>query len=291
MCILLLGKTGQLGWELQRTLAPLGELCALDYPEIDLSHPDSYIQAIKDIQPDLIINATAYNAVDQAENEPELAMAINGEAPGILAEIAKELHAGLIHYSTDYVFDGRKSSPYVENDIPNPLNKYGQSKLAGENAIIQVDGAHLILRTSWVYSLRRSSFVSKVLQWSREHEQLRVVSDQISKPTWARMLAEVSTLLIAPEIDDFSSWIHERRGVYHLAGEGEASRLEWAQAILQCDSHPEEQIANNIQPALTVDFPTPAQRPLYSVLSCENFYRTFGLRLPNWLYALRLAMS
>jgi dTDP-4-dehydrorhamnose reductase len=288
---MLLGKTGQLGWELQRTLAPLGKVIALDYPEIDLTHPDSYIKVIKDARPGIIINSTAYTAVDRAESESDLAMAINAQAPGILAEIANEMEIGLIHYSTDYVFDGTKNSPYVETDSPNPLNIYGRSKLAGEDAIQQVDGAFLILRTSWVYSLRRDSFVTKVLRWSRDHEELRVVSDQISNPTWARMLAETSALLLAQAGGDRTGWIYARRGIYHLAGGGQASRLDWARAILQFDPHPQEQIARQVQPALTKDFPTAAQRPLYTALSCERFYQTFGLRMPDWQETLRLAMD
>jgi dTDP-4-dehydrorhamnose reductase len=290
MRILLLGTSGQLGWELQRTLAPLGDLIALDYPQIDLSHPDRYHQAVKQARADILINATAYTAVDQAESETELSMAINAIAPGILAEIAQDSGAALIHYSTDYVFDGTKESPYIETDPPNPLNAYGQSKLAGEKVIEQVNGAGLILRTSWVYSLRRDSFVTKVLRWSRLHEQLRVVTDQISKPTWARMLAQVSAMLLAQAGSTPAGWLSERRGIYHLAGGGEASRLDWAQAILEYDPHPEEQVTKQILPAETADFPTPAQRPLYSVLNCDRFYQTFGLRLPEWRESLRLAM-
>jgi dTDP-4-dehydrorhamnose reductase len=291
MRILLLGRSGQLGWELERTLTPLGELVALDYPEIDLSHPDRYIQVVRQVQADILINATAYTAVDQAESQPDLAMAVNGTAPGNLAEIARGMGAALIHFSTDYVFDGTKGSPYVETDPPNPLNQYGYSKLAGEHAVEQADCAYLILRTSWVYSLRRDSFVTKVLRWSREHKELHVVTDQISKPTWARMLAQASTLLLAQAGKNLTGWVKERRGVYHLAGDGEASRLDWARAILKFDPHTESQVTRQLLPASTADFPTPARRPLYSVLSCDRFYQTFGVRLPDWRDTLRLAMD
>ncbi len=289
--ILVLGNTGQLGWELQRTLAPLGEVIGCDYPTIDLSQSTLIRQVIQQTQPQIIVNATAYTAVDRAESEPELALAINGIAPGLLAESAAALGASLIHYSTDYVFDGFKSSPYIETDVPHPLGIYGSSKLAGEKAIAQIGGAYLILRTSWVYSTRRPSFVTKVLEWSRQQPLLRMVTDQVANPTSARMLAEITALLLAKAAPDTTRWIAERAGIYHLAGSGIASRMEWAQAILELDPHPAEQVTGLIEPALTSDFPTPAQRPLYSALNCELFEQTFGLRLPDWRAALKLAMD
>lgn len=289
--ILLLGNTGQLGWELQRTLAPLGEVIGLDYPAINLSLPDSIRETVQQVQPQIIVNATAYTAVDRAESEPELAMAINGAAPGFLAEAAKKLGASLIHYSTDYVFDGSKGRTYLETDAPNPLGVYGSSKLAGEMAIREAGGSYLILRTSWVYSVRRPSFVTKVLEWSRQQPVLRMVTDQIANPTAARMLAEVTALLLAKADPDTTGWIAERAGIYHLAGSGIASRMEWAQAILEMDPHPNEQLAQKIEPALTAEFPTPAQRPLYSALDCTLFEQTFGLRLPDWRTALKLTLD
>jgi dTDP-4-dehydrorhamnose reductase len=239
----------------------------------------------------VIVNATAYTAVDRAENEAELAMTINGLAPGKLAETAAELGAVFMHYSTDYVFDGMKGSAYLESDEPNPLSVYGSSKLAGERAIAKVNSAYLILRTSWVYSLRRDSFVTKVLGWARQKRTLRVVSDQISNPTWARILAEVTGLMLAKGSADIHNWISERKGLYHLAGSGCASRYEWAQAIIRHDPRREEQIVEELQPALTAEFPTPAQRPLYSCLDCSLFFERFGLRLPDWEQALKLAME
>lgn len=291
MRILLLGKNGQLGWELQRTLATLGEVIAVDYPEIDLAQEGAAQKAVRQARPQLIVNASAYTAVDQAESEEELAYAVNARAPGVLAKGATSLGAALIHYSTDYVFDGSKGSPYIESDTPNPLNVYGRSKLAGEQAIEHIGGAHLILRTSWVYSLRRDSFVTKVLQWSRKQPSLRIVDDQVSNPTWARMLAETTAQLIAKAGGDPSGWLGERRGLYHLAGNGYASRLEWAQAILSHDPHKEEQVTREILPANTADFPTPALRPLFSALNCDKFAHTFELRLPGWEDALRMAME
>jgi dTDP-4-dehydrorhamnose reductase len=291
--ILLFGKVGQLGWELRRTLAPLGQVISLDYPEIDLSRPDSLHAIIREIQPNVIVNATAYTAVDRAESEPELAAAINGTAPGVLAEAALAQNSALIHYSTDYVFDGAKGSPYIETDKPNPLGVYGSSKLAGEQAIAQVGGAYLILRTSWVFSLRRDSFVIKVLEWARQNPRLRIVSDQIGNPTWARMLAEALAQLLAVQQSggEAAAWFRERRGIYHLAGSGFTSRLEWARTILRLDPHQEEQLAKEILPARTSDYPTPAQRPLFSALDCQKFTDVFGLRLPDWEDALSLAMA
>ncbi len=306
MRILLFGKTGQLGWELQRCLAPLGEVIALDYPEIDLRQPETLPGLIRAARPEAIVNACAYTAVDQAESQAELALAINGLAPGVMAEAAREIGAAFIHYSTDYVFDGTKGSPYGENDTPNPLGVYGSSKLAGEQAVAAVGGASLTLRTSWVYSLRRDSFVTKVLGWARQNPSLKVVTDQVSGPTWARVLAEISAQVLARAGGSYQpsansgqqagggevfGWIEERSGLYHLAGSGYASRMEWAQAILELDPHPEEQVVQELSPALTSDFPTPAQRPLYSALDCQRFTQVFGLQLPDWKAALRLAME
>ena len=289
--ILLLGKNGQLGWEFQRTLPSLGSLTALDWPEIDFSKADSLRALVREIRPQIIINAAAYTAVDKAESEVSLAAAINATAPGILAEEAAALGAALIHYSTDYVFGGLKGSLYTEADVPNPLNVYGRTKLDGERAIQQVGGAYWIFRTSWVYSLRRDSFVTKVLEWSRRQQTLRVVSDQVGCPTWCRQLAEISTLAIAAGRSDVAGWVGQTNGLYHLAGSGSASRLEWAQEILKLDPHREEQTVTEIVPALTAEFPTPAQRPLYAPMSCEAFTGVFGLRLPPWQDALRLLMA
>lgn len=291
MRILLLGNTGQLGWELERTLAPWGELYAVDYPEINLADEKGIKTYLASVAPQVIVNATAYTAVDRAESERELAMAVNRDGAGLLAEQAMRLGAVLFHYSTDYVFDGNKGTPYVETDVPRPLNVYGESKLAGEKAVEQVGGSYLILRTSWVYSLRRDSFVTKVLAWGRQQRQLRLVSDQIGNPTWCRMLAEVNAQLLSRAGEDIYSWIAARKGIYHLAGDGFASRLDWGKAILESDPRRGEQVVESIIPARTAEFPTPAQRPLFSALKCEHFYRTFQIYLPAWQTALRLAMS
>ncbi|PWH18019.1 MAG: dTDP-4-dehydrorhamnose reductase [Anaerolineae bacterium] len=288
MNILLLGKNGQLGWELQRGLQPLGKVWAFDYPEIDLRNPDSIRPLIREINPAVLINATAYTAVDRAESEPDFAVKINAEAPQVMAEECATLNCLLIHYSTDYVFDGSKGSPYTEDDQPNPLNQYGYSKWLGEQAIRQVNDSYLIFRTAWVYSLRGDSFVKKVLQWSRQQETLRIVDDQISNPTWARMLAEITAILLARyPIEQLA----EQKGLYHLAGDGYCSRYQWAQAILESDPEPQTRRTRQVLPAKSADFPTPAQRPLFSALNCERFASTFGLRLPPWKEALSLALQ
>jgi dTDP-4-dehydrorhamnose reductase len=289
--ILLLGNTGQLGWELERALATLGDVRAVDYPELDLVDRSGTSRLIREFQPQLIVNATAYTAVDRAEAEPELAQAINARGPALLAEEASALGAALIHYSTDYVFDGTKGQPYLETDQPAPLGAYAESKLAGEKAVQAVGGAYLIFRTCWVYSLRRDSFVTKVLKWSRQQRTLKLVSDQISNPTWSRMLAEVTGQLIALAGNDLTGWMAERSGLYHLAGWGYASRLEWGKEILSLDSKKDEQVVEEVLPALTREFPTPARRPLFSALDCSLFEKTFGLRLPAWQQALRMAMD
>jgi len=291
MRLLLLGKFGQLGWELQRALATLGEITALDYPEIDLVHAEQIRPVIRKAKPHIIVNATAYTAVDKAESEPHIAHAINAQAVGVIAEEARRLGASLVHYSTDYVFDGTKESAYAEDDRTNPLGVYGQSKLAGEQAVQAIGGSFLILRTSWVYSMRRDSFVSKVLEWSRRQTTMRVVQDQVSNPTWCRMLAEITSQMLAMAGEHSSKWLSERSGIYHLAGWGYASRFEWAQVILANDPKREEQVIQELHPALTSEFPTPAQRPLFSALNCDRFADTFGLKLPAWQDALRLAME
>lgn len=289
--ILLLGKYGQLGWELHRSLAPMGDLAALDYPEIDLVNPISLDEIIDEIKPSVIINATAYTAVDKAESEVDITMAINAHAPQRMAELAFKYGSALIHYSTDYVFDGRKGSPYVESDLPNPLGMYGRSKLAGENAIRDIGCPHLIFRTSWVYSTRRDSFVTKVLQWAREQKELKIVDDQVSNPTWCRMLAEATAILVTKAGNHPVEWVRERGGVYHLAGDGYVSRLEWAKSILDFDPEPAQQIYRDLKPAKSSDYPSPTERPLFSALNCDKFANTFQFRLPDWREALELAMA
>ncbi|HET6845494.1 MAG TPA: dTDP-4-dehydrorhamnose reductase [Anaerolineales bacterium] len=287
MNILLFGKNGQLGWELRRTLAPLGPITALDYEDLDLMNGDALRLKISEAAPDLIVNASAYTDVDGAEKQPERAIGINGTAPMIMAQQAKALGALLVHYSTDYVFDGSKKTPHTEDDPTQPLNVYGQSKLAGENAVREAGGGYLILRTAWLYSMRGSNFVTKVLQWSRRHEKLHIVDDQVSNPTWARILAQLTAhvLMHGPE------YVRERAGLYHLAGDGSASRFDWAKEILKYDPRPEEQKTTEVVRASTSDIPSPAIRPLYSALNCDRFAQVFGVRAPAWDHELRLALA
>lgn len=292
MKIVLFGKNGQVGWELQRILPSLGQVAALDYDDLDLADLKALRARLDELKPDLIVNASAYTAVDRAEAERDLAVKVNGEAPGVMAEAARRSGAMLVHYSTDYVFDGAKGSPYVETDIPNPLNVYGESKLAGEVAIQQAAEAYLILRTSWVYSTRmQGGFVKKVLAWARQNDVLRIVDDQRGCPTWARMLAETTALVVAKGGDQPFDYFKSRRGIYHLAGKGSASRFEWAGAILNCDPRPQEQRVKILQPASSSEFPTPAARPSCSVLNCDLFESTFGLRILDWEESLQLAMG
>ena len=287
MKILLLGKNGQLGWELQRTLAPLGFISALDYEELNLEDLDAVRETIRVLGPQIIVNASAYTAVDRAESEVEKCFAMNATVPAILAEEALRLNATLVHYSTDYVFDGAKGVPYTEADCPHPLNVYGRSKLTGEQAIQAVGGTYLIFRTAWVYSTRQGGFVTKVLQWARENESLRIVSDQISNPTWARMLAEMTSQVLV-QGHEYSA---ERSGLYHLAGAGYTSRLEWTRKILALDPNKHEHRLKELLPALTTDFPAPAVRPLFSALDCSKFADVFGAQLPAWEQALALLQA
>ena len=291
MKILLFGKLGQLGWELNRALVTLGEVTAIDYPEVDFNNLEGLRSLVRAVSPDVIVNAVAYTAVDKAEEQQALANTINALAPGILAEEAERLKATLIHYSTDYVFDGEKGRAYVETDRPNPLNVYGKSKLEGERLVQETGATFLILRTSWVYSLRKDSFVTKVLKLARTQPVMRIVDDQVGSPTWCRMLAEITAQVLAAGKSSSNRWMHARRGLYHLAGLGSASRLEWARAILENDPKRAEQTAKDILPALTADFPTPAKRPLFSALNCDRFMDTFGFQIPAWRDNLKLAMQ
>ena len=287
MKILLFGAMGQLGSELQRKLSPLGEIAAYDIHNLNLENIRDVRETIRAENPSVIVNASAYTAVDQAEKEADRAFTVNGEIPGLFAEECARLNAFLIHYSTDYVFDGTKEFPYLEDDSPNPLGVYGKSKLAGEEAIRSGESNYLILRTSWVYSGNRNSFVTKVLEWARKQEVMSVVSDQVSNPTWARTLADVTAQLLAKGMDCLT----EHHGLYHVAGVGHASRLEWAKKIIELDPNKHEQKVQEIVPAFTSDFPTPAQRPLFSALDCSLFQSTFEIALPQWEDALRRAMT
>ena len=286
--ILLFGKVGQVGWELRRTLAPLGQLVCVDFPEVDLTKPDSIRGWIRDTAPDLIINAAAYTAVDKAETETALATAINAEAPGIMAEEARQRGALLVHYSTDYVFDGTKTTPYVEEDAPNPLGAYGRTKLAGDTAIRQVGGRHLIFRLCWVYGTRGSNFLLTMQRLAREREQLRVVHDQIGCPTGSRLIAETTALALqqvrtSGDTDRFT-------GTYHLCCAGQTSWHGFASAII-AKLPAAERKCREIAAVPSTDYPTATKRPAYSVMSCGKLHRTFGLTLPDWRDNLGLVLD
>jgi len=282
--ILVPGKTGQVGWELQGALAPLGTVIALDRSGMDLANPDSIRRAIRDAKPEIIVNAAAYTNVDKAESEPGLAMQINGVATGIMAEEAKRLGAILIHYSTDYVFDGELDRPYVEDDAPNPVNTYGKTKLAGEKAIEAVGGKYLVLRTSGVYSARGSNFVLTILRLAREKAELPVVDDQTGSPTWARALAEATAGLLRRK-----ELIPGRSGVYHLAAGGHISRFEFAQAIISManDLSGTPDGWATVKPITSDQYPMTARRPRRPVTSGDKIKRVFGIAMPRWDEQLR----
>ncbi len=286
--ILLLGKNGQVGWELQRTLAPLGRVWALDNPEIDVSEGAALRKLVLDHKPQIVVNACAYTAVDKAESEPERAMLINGLAPGVLAEAAKQTGALLLHYSTDYVYDGTKRTPYVETDATNPLSTYGRTKLAGDEAIQQVGCNHLIFRLCWVYGARGQNFMLTMMRLARERETLRIVADQIGSPTWSRMIAEATALALKQALSLGEA--EELSGVYHLRAGGETSWHEFAARIIEW-MPPAERKCKTVEAIATADYPTPAQRPAYSVMSCDKVRRAFGLQLPHWEEGLRMVLG
>ncbi len=273
--LLLLGATGQVGRELQEPFGALGTVVAPGRDRADLTEPDSLRETVDDVAPDVIVNAAAYTAVDQAEGEPERARTVNAEAPGVLAEAADEVGAWLVHYSTDYVFDGTNTAPYEETDRPNPINVYGRTKREGEAAIHDVGGRHLILRTSWVYSDRRSNFLRTMLGLAGEHEELTVVDDQTGTPTWAGWIAEATTTIVDQLVSEEGA--SERSGFYHLSASGQTSWYGFAQAIF---AQFERNVA--VTPVSSDEYPTEAARPAYTVLSSEKVRRTFGLSIPTW---------
>ena len=279
--ILITGQHGQVSQALQHSLKDLGELIVLGRDRLDLGQPESIREVVREIKPDLIINAAAHTAVDQAESEPELAFAINATSPGVLAEEAAALGIPLIHYSTDYVFDGSKDGAWNESDPPNPLGVYGRSKLAGEQAIAKAGGEYLILRTSWVYSLTGKNFLLTMQRLLQEREKLNVVADQIGAPTWAGTIAQSTRALIERWRDGKpGAW-----GVYHLTNSGETSWFGFAQAI-------GEQLKRAGKPCATLEpipssaYPTPAARPLNSRLDCSRLQREWGVSQPDWHDAL-----
>jgi dTDP-4-dehydrorhamnose reductase len=277
MKILLLGQHGQVSRELQLLLSQGHELIVLGREQLDLAETDNLRDAVRRLQPQLIINAAAHTAVDAAESEPEAAFAINATAPGVLAEEAAALDVPLIHYSTDYVFDGSKASAYDESDAPNPLGVYGRSKLAGEQAVAAVGGKHLILRTSWVYSLHGRNFLLTMQRLLQEREQLSVVADQIGAPTWAGSIAAATVQLIERwQSAQTATW-----GVYHFTARGETAWFGFAEAIA-AQLQAQGKTVAQLTPIATTQYPTPARRPLNSRLDCSRLERDWGVRLPDW---------
>lgn len=293
MKILLLGKNGQVGWELQRSLAPLGELIALDSRGdgalcgnlLDLA---GLAATVRQVKPDVIVNAAAYTAVDRAEAEPIPARTINADAPGVLADEAAKIGAWLLHYSTDYVFDGSGTSPWREDDATGPLSVYGETKLEGEQAVAR-SPKHLIFRTSWVYSARGNNFARTMLRLAQERDALRVIDDQVGAPTGAELLADVTGQILRSHAD-----CPEVAGIYHLAALGETSWYGYARMLIDHArgiGAPIRVAAEAIAPITTQEYPLPARRPANSRLDTTKLQRVFGLTLPDWRVGVRRALD
>jgi len=288
MKILLIGKNGQVGWELRRTLAPLAEVVAVDYPEINLTDTPALRQFVAGTRPAVVVNAAAYTAVDKAETETELCRQVNAVAPGVLAEEAKKIGALMVHYSTDCVFDGAKTSPYVETDAPNPLGAYGRSKLEGDRAVKASGANHLIFRLCWVYGARGQNFMLTMQRLAREREKLRVVGDQFGCPTWSRMIAETTALALKQVLAGADCSVFN--GEYHLAASGQTNWHGFASRIIELMPEAERK-CRAMEKITTPEYPTPARRPAYSVLDCGKLRKTFGLRLPDWEASLRQVLD
>ncbi len=290
--ILLTGADGQVGWELRRALAPLGHVVALRRAEADLTDADAIRAAVRAARPALVVNAAAHTAVDAAERERDTAFRVNADAPGVLAEEAARLGAPIVHYSTDYVFDGAKRTPYVEDDAVAPQGAYGESKLAGERAVAAANPAHLVLRTSWVYASRGRNFLLTMLRLAHEREELRVVADQHGVPTPARLLADVTAAVLARAATaDGFVLPPALAGTYHVAARGATTWHGFAEAIVALDPRRAAQRCRAVVPIATADFPTPARRPAYSVLDPSRLERAFALRMPEWRAQLELVMA
>lgn len=292
MKILLFGKNGQVGWELHRSLQPLGEIIAFGREEADFSNPESLRNTVNDIRPDIIVNAVAYTAVDKAEDEEELALRINGRAPGILAEEAYRINALLVHYSTDYVFDGAKQGSYIETDEPNPNNAYGRTKLAGEQAIQTSGCDYLIFRTSWVYASRGHNFLLTILKLAKEREELSIVADQIGSPTSARLIAETTILCIQQAVKQKQAGAFSS-DLYHLTASNATSWHDFAAEIVHAAtiSLKVQFKVKDIKEIKTSDYPTPAKRPKNSRLELKKLESVFDIRMPPWEKTLGLCLE
>lgn len=293
--ILLIGQNGQLAHELQRVLLPIADVHAVEYPSFDLTRSENIADAMKAVEPALVINAAAYTDVDGAEKDVARAMAINADGPGYLASYCAKVQVPLIHFSTDFVFDGTMERPYREDDPANPLSVYGRSKLQGEMNILSENEATCVFRLAWLYSARGNNFVVKFRSWLAKNDQLRVVDDQVGNPTWARFPATAVAAILARltatgEAESLFDAFRVQSGVYHLSSAGAASRYDWAAGILNGTTLESGRTVELLR-AKTCDFPTPAERPAYSVLDNSKFERVFGLRVPDWRTQLALALS
>jgi dTDP-4-dehydrorhamnose reductase len=284
MRILLLGKSGQVGWELHRALQPLGQVTALDRPEIDLARPDSLPAIVQGVRPEVIVNAAAYTAVDEAETDQATAHRVNAEAVGVLAGCAAASGAWMVHFSTDYVFDGTGDRPWVETDAANPVNAYGRSKLEGERALVRAGCPHLLFRTSWVYASRGHNFVRTILRLAAERDALRVIADQHGVPTPARFLAQVTALALGQVLAHGADGAC-RSGTYHLAPRGETTWHGIAVAVVEAAlslGAVLKTTPDRIAPISTSEYPLPARRPANSRLCVDRVEQAFGIRCPDW---------
>lgn len=288
MKILLIGKHGQVAWELQRTLAPLGDVVAVGRSDVNLADVAALRKLVGDVRPEVVVNGAAYTAVDKAETEKELCHQINAILPGVLAEEAKKLGALLVHYSTDYVFDGSKTTPYVESDATNPLGTYGATKLTGEQAVCAAGADYLIFRLCWVYGARGQNFMLTMQRLAREREKLRVVRDQLGCPTWSRMIAEATAQAVKQVLASKDRTTYS--GIYHLAASGSTNWHGFASRIIELLPEAERK-CREVEAITTAEYPTPAKRPAYSVLNCDKLAKIFGLRLPNWEHSLRQVLD
>jgi dTDP-4-dehydrorhamnose reductase len=284
--ILILGRRGQVGWELRHKLASLGQVTAVGSSELDLSSPDSIRNFVRATEPAVIVNAAAYTSVDNAESDIEPAAAINGVAPGVLAEEAKRLGSILVHYSTDYVFDGTKRGSYVESDAPNPMNVYGKTKLAGDLAIEAVGGDYLIMRTSWVYGSRGNNFLLTMSRLAQERSELRIVDDQIGAPTSSDCIAQATADMLVQVLAQEGRRLDGRSGIYNLTAKGETTWFGFAKALLTQSADTSGFAIPTLIPICTGDYPRPARRPANSRLSCQKLAETFVVTLPHWEHAL-----
>jgi dTDP-4-dehydrorhamnose reductase len=290
MKIVLFGSGGQLGQALEGPLSCLARVTAFDRAALDLNDLDTLRGALRAARPDVVGNAAAYPDVDAAERDEVSAMRVNASAVAVLGEECRRLRAGLVHYSTDFVFDGRASRPYRESDATAPLGAYGRTKLAGERALLDSGAPALVLRTAWVYSLKRKSFVSSVLRLARERTELRVVADQAGSPTFANDLASATALLIYGIRHDPYGAVDDARGLYHLAGGGTASRFELAATAIALDPRKNEHRVVRVDPIATADYPLPAPRPAFAPLDCQKALERFAVALPDWKDALARAL-